>query len=267
MHRAEAITSARNPLLKEIRRAVSKGALTSGGLCVAESFHLLNEALRSGCAVPHVIVAESATEGVEHRDLELKESAVHLLADALFREISTTDASQGIVALVRPPAWDMRQLFRDPALIVILDGVQDPGNAGTIVRTAEAFGASGALFLKGSVSPFNPKTLRASAGSLFRLPFMDGVDAAAALEAIRRENLGLYVTVPRSGSWLEQSDLRRGCAVVIGSEGRGAGPEWLAAAQPLRIPTHGVESLNASVAAAVVLYEASRQRRLSGGTA
>ena len=84
-----------------------------------------------------------------------------------------------MIALVKPPVWTVDDLFRDRPLVVVLDGVQDPGNAGTIVRAAEAFGATGAVFLKGSVSPHNPKTLRASAGSLFRVPYVFGVDAAA----------------------------------------------------------------------------------------
>ncbi len=267
MHRAEAITSARNPLLKEIRRAAAKGELTPSGHCVAESLHLLDEALRSGCEVPHVFIAESAAENLERRMAGLTGSAVHVLADPLFKEIATTEASQGVVALVRPPAWELNDLFRAPALCVILDGVQDPGNAGAIVRAAEAFGATGVVFMKGTVSPFNPKTLRAAAGSLFRLPFVEGIDAAAVVEALTRGQIRIHVTVPRNGEPLDQADLKAACAIVIGSEGRGAGPEWLSTARRLRIPTHVVESLNASVAAAVVLYEGSRQRGLGRGSA
>ena len=97
-----------------------------------------------------------------------------------------------MIALVQPPAWTLSSCSADAALVVVLDGVQDPGNAGAIVRAAEAFGATGVLFLKGTVSPFNPKTLRASAGSLFRVPFVHGLDAALARAALQQSGVTLY---------------------------------------------------------------------------
>ena len=99
---------------------------------------------------------------------------------------------------MRPPAWTLPQLFRGRSLVVVLDGLQDPGNAGTIARAAEAFGATGMLFLKGTVSPFNAKTLRASAGSLFRVPFVHGLDAALARAALQQNKIEMYAGV--SGS-------------------------------------------------------------------
>src|SRR5579883_3293928 len=167
----ETITSAANPLLKDVRRAIVRGSLTHEGLCVAETFHLLEEALRSDCDVKTVLAAEAHVR-------RLAGVKVAILPDRLFQSLAGTETSQGVMALVRPPVWTLEQLFRGRALVVVLDGVQDPGNAGTIVRAAEAFGATGALFLKGTVSPHNPKALRASAGSLFRLPYLAGVDAA-----------------------------------------------------------------------------------------
>ena len=101
----------------------------------------------------------------------------------LFHSISTTESPQGVIALVRPPAWKEDDLFQKTPLIVVLDSVQDPGNAGTLIRAAEAFGATGAMLLKGTANAWNPKTLRASAGSLFRLPMIDSLTPA---EALRR---------------------------------------------------------------------------------
>jgi TrmH family RNA methyltransferase len=143
-----------------------------------------------------------------------------------------------------------------------MDGVQDPGNAGTIVRAAEAFGASGVLFLKGTVSPWNPKTLRASAGSLFRVPFVTGIEPPEAVSAIRLHSLRTFAAMPFTGSekLVHAADLTGNCAIVVGSEGRGVSPELRAVAEGLAIPTAGVESLNAAVAASILLYEARRQR-------
>src|SRR5438552_3042570 len=157
------LTSPRNPLLKEVRKAVARGTTTDDGFCVAESFHLLEEALRSDCEISGVFAAESVRSAVESHVRGLKKIQVTVLPDDLFRGISATETSQGVIALVRPPHWTVEQLFRGQSLAVILDGVQDPGNAGAILRSAEAFGATGVAFLKGTVSPYNPKCLRASA--------------------------------------------------------------------------------------------------------
>ncbi len=262
MTRATPITSARNPLLKEIRRALSKGTLTEDGLCVAETFHLLEEALGSGLETPTVVAAESVCEKVERQIGHLRGTRLITVTDAVYREISATEAAQGVLALVRPARWTLEQILRARALVVVLDGVQDPGNAGAITRAAEAFGATGMLWLKGTASPWNAKTLRASAGSLFRLPLIDSLEAAAVRTALIQHRLAAYTTVPRGGLALHSADLTSPCALIIGSEGRGLSVAMRGAGQDLHIPTAGVESLNASIAAAVVLYEASRQRAL-----
>lgn len=260
MARTEVITSTRNPLLKEIRRALSRGELTSGGLCVAETFHLLEEALRSGLETPVVLAAESVRSVVERHVGTLRGVRVLTVAEALFHELSATEAAQGVMALVKPPQWTMEHVLRGISLVVVLDGVQDPGNAGAIARAAEAFGATGIVFLKGSVSPWNAKTLRASAGSLFRVPFLDGLEAAVLRSALQQARTGVYIAVPRGGVALRDADLRRRSALVIGSEGRGVSEAMRGAGSELHIPTTGVESLNAGVAAGILLYESWRQR-------
>ncbi len=142
----------------------------------------------------------------------------------------------------------------------MLDGVQDPGNAGAVVRAAEAFGATGVAFLKGSVNPYNPKSLRASAGSIFRLPLVAALEESALLAALEQKQVTLYAAVPHDGRLLSEADLTGPSAILIGSEGRGVSPRLQHEASGIRIPTTGVESLNAAVAAGVMLYEASRQR-------
>jgi TrmH family RNA methyltransferase len=258
--RTEAITSSVNPLLKEIRRAIVRGALTRGGCAIAETFHLLEEALRSDCAVEAVLAAESVQPTVEAHIKRLRGMRLLVLPDALFQEISGTEAAQGVMTLVRAPAWDLNQLFRGQALVVVLDGVQDPGNAGAIVRAAEAFGATGLMFLKGTVSPYNSKAVRASAGSIFRVPLAVNLDGVLARAAIEQHRLDVYAAAPAGSKDLGQADLRRKCALIIGSEGRGVSEKLRGAAIDLRIPVSGVESLNAAMAAGILLYEARRQR-------
>ena len=243
------VTSARNPLLKEVRKAVQRGSLTEDGLCVAEGFHLLEEALRSRCEIECVLVSEAA-RGVVPDGVR-----VVPLDEKLFATVSSTEASQGVVTLVRPPAWSLDDVFGGLALVV--DGVQDPGNGGAMVRAAEAFGATGVVFLKGSVNPYNPKALRASAGSVFRVPVVTGLEERQVIE----RGVRLYAAMPRGGCTIDETDLAGPCAVVIGGEGRGVSEALAGAATPLRIPTSQVESLNAAMAAGIILYEARRQRR------
>ena len=264
MARAETISSAANPLLKDVRRAVVRGSLTAQGWCVAETFHLLEEALRSDCEVKYVLVAESVRSAAESHVRRLSGIKVAVLPDSLFQSLSGTETSQGVMALVKPPVWKLEQLFRGRPLVVVLDGLQDPGNAGSIVRAAEAFGATGVLFLKGAVSPYNAKTLRASAGSLFRIPFLHLMDPALARAALQQHRVELYAGVPaRPGTTarsLADVDLAASCGLIIGNESRGVSSELRSAALDLTIPTAGVESLNAAVAAGILLYEARCQR-------
>lgn len=253
--KAETLTSAKNPLLKKIRRAIDRGSATDDGYSIAEGLHLIEEAVRSDCEIHAVLAAESAETHVPSTA-----APIYLLPDRLFREIVTTEASQGITALVRIPSWSIAQLLRPGAVTIVLDGVQEPGNAGAIVRAAEAFEARGVIFLKGTVNPHNPKCLRAAAGSLFRLPFVDNVDDRLLRDTLVTSTTPLFAAMPDGDMPVHQASLKSGCILLIGNEGRGVRPEWTRDATGLRIPTHGVESLNAAVAAAIVLYEAQRQR-------
>ena len=258
----ETITSAANPLLKDVRRAVARGSLTAGGWCVAESFHLLEEALRSQCEVKTVVAAVGRRAAIEALGERLAGVKVVLVPDTLFAAIASTETTQGVIALVQPREWKLEQLLKGKVLVVVLEGLQDPGNAGTIVRAAEAFGATGVLFLKGTVSPHNPKTLRASAGSLFRVPFVEGVASATAIATLRQNGVKLFAAMPAAPATSAPAaiDLSGRCALVIGSEAHGIGAEWRAVSAAVTIPTAGVESLNAAIAAGILLYEARRQR-------
>ena len=255
MERTETLTSPANPLLKDVRRAIARGGLTRDGCMVAESFHLLEEALRSGLEIKAILAAESVQS-----QLRAHARRITVVDDAIFQKLSATESSQGVIALIRPPEWSLQDAFRGQTLAVVLDGVQDPGNAGAVARAAEAFGATGILFTKGTVSPFNPKTLRASAGSLFRVPFVFNLDAASTRATLDERQAVVYAAMPHNGKPLPEIDLRRKCAVVIGSEAHGVSEAWSSGAVAVSIPSIGVESLNAAVAAGILLYEAQSQR-------
>ncbi len=263
MPRPETISSAANPLVKDVRRAIARGGLTADGWSVAETFHLLEEALRSKCEVKIVLAAESVREAATGHARGLDGVRVAVLPDALFQSISGTETAQGVMALVKPPEWKLEQLFLGCPLVVVLDGLQDPGNAGAILRAAEAFGATGALFLKGTVSPHNPKTIRVVGGlGVSRsVPSRNGCGAGARGARTER-SAALCRAFRRAGAApaLDRADFARPCGLVIGNEARGVGGVLRAAAHDVSIPTVGVESLNAAVAAGILLYEARRQR-------
>jgi TrmH family RNA methyltransferase len=263
MASTETITSPRNPLLKEVARAAARGTLTEeSGLCLAEGLHLLDEALASGLMVPVVLCAQSVRDVVSRRVAGLNRLRLAVAPDPWFEKLATTETTQGVMALVKPPTWSFDNIFRARPLVAVLDGIQDPGNAGAIVRAAEAFGATGVILLKGTASAWHPKTLRASAGSLFRLPAMNAADPETVLAAFAQRRVKMYAAVAHGGQPAHEADLMRPCAFVIGSEGRGVSAQVAEVCDPIRITTSGVESLNASIAAAVLLYEAASQRRL-----
>ena len=260
MLKVETLASSRNPLLKDVRRAARAGSLTESGCCLAESFHLLDEILRGSCSVDVVLASQSASAEVQHRLRTRSDVRLAVVPDRLFDAVAATEASQGVMVLVRPPSWTLEQVLGKSPLLIVLDGIQDPGNAGAILRTAEAFGASGLIFAKGTVSPYNPKAVRASAGSVFRVPLIQGLSAAEIQAAFAHKSLTVYASVPNQGQAVHVADLARACAVIVGSEGRGVSDQLRKGTAALHIPTASVESLNAAMAAGIILYEAQRQR-------
>jgi TrmH family RNA methyltransferase len=241
------LTSPQSPLLKKIRKAVAQGSLTEDGWAVAEGPRLVEEAVRSGARIQRLISIEGSQVPEEWGE-------VTWVSAAAFREIKGTEHTQGILALVEAPVWNLTQI--DKGLVLALDAIQDPGNAGTIIRTAEAFGATAVAMLKGCVDPWNPKCLRASAGSLFRLPVVYGVEDLSVVS-----DVAWYASVGNGdGKTIDAVDWKQPSMVVVGNEGRGVSPPLLGKCQAITIPTVQVESLNAAVAAGVILYEAYRQR-------
>ncbi len=293
------LTSRDNRWLKEFRLALRGGLPTESGFVGVEGVRLVEEALRSGCPIQAVLFSES---GQRHHErlaplIDRPEIAFPTLrtADRLFEGLADTEHPQGVAALVKPRETSFDDLVRTPAsacapLLVVLAGVQDPGNVGTILRTAAAFGATGgataASGVSGSASPYSPKALRASAGAALHLPILAGMSLAILLTQFRiagirtlassvREMaagsssaigaqhaapLQKRVATPPFAPW--EVDWCQPIALLVGNEGAGL-PEEIERSADARIHipmASGVESLNAAAAAAVVFYEAARQR-------
>jgi RNA methyltransferase, TrmH family len=266
------VQSKQNSRLKDLRRALAHPGRDGNSLEGIEGPNLLEEALRAGLRVSCVFVAQGAEHLLEGLALPA-ETEVLLLPRELLDSALTTETPQPVAALVEPPTWNWANVLGDrekaaplPAyakpLIVVLAGLQDPGNLGTILRSAEAFGATGVLSLPGTVSEWNPKAVRASAGSVFRLPLL-AVSTNECFARLRQAGVKIWTTAVDGAEAADRIDLAGPVALVIGNEGNGV-PQALAAQADgaVTIPCPGpVESLNAAAAASVLLYEASRQRR------
>lgn len=260
--RIRIVQSRQNGRVKELRAVLVRGGRGQQGSIALEGLHLVEEALRSGLRVTTVFVRVGCESLLDALPLLGGEDILALPED-VFASAVTTESPQGVAALAMPPAFDIADLFHEVPLIVVAAGLQDPGNLGTILRSAEAFGASGAVALPGTVSQWNAKALRASSGSAFRLP-MVSLSQPDAVALLRQRGLQLLAATVSGGVGVEAVNLSLPTALLIGNEGSGLSPSLIAEADAqITIPCPGpVESLNAAVAASVLLYEVSRQRSL-----
>jgi RNA methyltransferase, TrmH family len=306
------ISSRDNRWLKEFRLALRAGLPTESGFVGVEGVRLVEEALRSACSIEAVLFSETGERHrerlrpfMDRREIDRRELAIPTLrtTDQLFAGVADTEHPQGVAALVKPRIATFDDLLRTPEkgcppLLVVLAGVQDPGNVGTILRSASAFGATGAVTAStgqsGTASPFSPKALRASAGAALHLPVLAGMSLPILLTQLRIANVRTLATsvhenarpegaqhaAPLLGKHAASSptvahqlgkvapllpwevDWRQPIALLVGNEGAGLPEEIERSADArIRIPmSSSVESLNAAAAAAVLFYEAARQR-------
>ena len=262
--RLRAVTSRHNAVVKELRRLFHEASPNPKGEIAVEGLHLVEEAIRSSLRITSVFFAESARERAHKLLPQLpKQTEALVLPDDVFSSALPTETPQGIAGLVQVREYAIGDLLKpQPALLIVAAGLQDPGNLGTIARSGEAFGATGLLLAEKTVSPWNWKAVRASAGSLFRLPTAK-VEMAMALRQLQEQGIAVLATSSHKGTPISGSDLTRPIALIIGNEGAGISKDVLAQVDETVVIPHSerVESLNAGIAASVLLYEASRQRK------
>lgn len=264
---------ATNPKVTSLRRLSGRRrARLEAGAFVVEGPVALAEALAAGAPVREVYVdvdAALAGDTAVARVLGAAADAgvaVHQLASGVLDKVTDTVTPQGVVAVAERRTSAVTDLAHRSGPVLVLAGVADPGNAGTLLRAGEAAGAAGALFCDDAVDPFGPKTVRAAAGSAFRLPVAEvsaGEDTIAALRELQAAGRALVATVARDGRRPEATELTTPFALLLGSEAHGLGADVAALVDTaVTIPMEGaVESLNVGVAGAVLLFEAARQRR------
>ncbi|MFZ5642350.1 MAG: TrmH family RNA methyltransferase [Bacillota bacterium] len=270
----EPVTSMQNPLIKYLMKLKRRKFRESEGRFVIEGIRFVEEAIKSGWPVENLIFTPGLSESGRGDDLASASQSLGInriiVNDKLMRELASTETPQGVLALCRMREWGMEDIFKDRPhtgfghnkLVVVVDGVSDPGNLGTIIRSADAFGSHGALLTTGTVDLYNSKSLRATMGSVFHLPVVNNADPATLYDRLAEKGIALLVGVPEGGVPINRLNLKPPLALVVGSEADGPSRELFSYPhEKATIPMPGQsESLNAAVAASVMLYEAFRQR-------
>lgn len=259
------ILSVSNSRVKQWSQLLTKRGREEQGCFLLEGIHLTLEALRSGAEVPTVLY--SLDRGIPAELAAYQESGAEWIgvSEAVLDKCTETRTPQGIVSVCRKLPWTSADFLNRPdALVVAVDGVQDPGNLGTIIRSADAVGATGVLLGRGTVDVYNPKTVRGTMGSLFHLPVAEG-DLRSLLPAAKEKGIKLVGTRLGAKRHCYELDLTEPVWLLMGNEGSGLSPDIEAYVDTdVVIPMRGkAESLNVAMAASVLLYEAMRQRHFS----
>jgi len=227
---------------------------------------MVEECIDNGYSITNIIYSNDLLDiqgGKAFLDKIKDDGRLINVSNQLYREISNMETPQGILAIAKFEVNSICEanLGNNP-LMLFLDRIQDPGNMGTIIRTADAFGIDGIVVTSGCVDIYNPKVVRATMGSIFRVPIYDEGDGIEAIKKIKDKGIATYVAALEESIYIGKVDLNRPCILVIGNESDGVSPDIMALADKLiKIPMlGGAESLNAAVASSIIMYEAIRQR-------
>ena len=260
------LTGKDNPLLKTLRKLNRNPEKDAGGQMAIEGIRVLEEAEKSGCEIDAVVITDGF--GNEPREKNLLERwrargiRIFQVAEKLFASISAVRTPQGAMALVRAPQYTLDGIqLKERILILCACGIQDPGNLGTLIRTAAAAGVDVVLTTTGTVSARNPKALRASAGAFFSIPVIEHLETGEILSYCERNEILRYRTDARDGVRHTQADMISSCAIFLGNEGTGVNEAAFARLPGIHIQMPGnTESLNVAAAGAILVFEAARQR-------
>jgi RNA methyltransferase, TrmH family len=261
------LTSKNNLIIKTIRR-ISEGSPRSTELLVAvEGVRILEEATLAGYKMEAVVLSENFGSNSREKNLlhswQTTKTHIYRTKESLFKTLSSVQTPQGAIALVNVAKMTLKEAsLGKNALILCALGLQDPGNLGTLIRTAKATGADMVCTTKGTVSVRNPKALRSSAGTFFRIPVIEQIDTSEFLNYCKKRKIQMFRTDARKGIEYTKADLISPCALLLGNEGSGITAEECAEIPSLHIPmAENTESLNVAIAGAILLFEAFKQRR------
>ena len=256
------ITSTSNQQIKHISQLLKKAKIRNEeGIFVVEGRKMFAEAPKEW--VTQIYVSETFVKEPEHEKL-LSGREYEVVSDNVLKSISDTQTPQGILCLVRMPEYKLEDVLQgERTHLLILESIQDPGNLGTMLRTGEGAGITGVVMNKTTVDLFNPKTIRSTMGSLYRVPFFVSDELTDTLHTIKEQGVRLYAAHLKGTMSYDEPDYCPPSAFLIGNEGNGLSDEIAGMADTyIRIPMQGqVESLNAAVSASLLMYECNRQRR------
>lgn len=259
------ITSTSNQKMKRLVNLSQKAKVRrQEGVFIVEGPRMFVEAPKDW--VKEVYVSESFYNTTKIKD-KINQFSYEIVADDVFKKVSNTITPQGILSVLKQPSYDFEKLFKkEKPLFVVLEDIQDPGNLGTIFRTGEGAGIDGIIMSKDTVDVFNPKVTRSTMGSLYRMPFMYVEDLHTTIDQLKNNKIKVFAAHLNGNNYYEKESFVEGTAFLIGNEGNGLKKETADRADSyIKIPMEGqVESLNAAIATALLMYEAHRQRR--GGT-
>lgn len=262
------ISSRQNSLVKHIRSLRDKKTREQEGRFIIEGFNFVSEALASRIIPEKLIVSERAEKQLKPDglfSLAGSPDAIVRVSDSVMEYMSETETPQGVMALLKMPELPLESLKVSPkSMFIILDEIQDPGNVGTVIRTADAFGAAGVILTKGCADLYNAKTLRSTMGSVFHLPVLRDIATAEVVQFLQSQAVNIATTCLEPEALpVEDSNILFPLALVFGSEARGVSDEMRQAGDCLiKVPMAGrAESLNVAVAAGIMIYEASRRLR------
>ncbi|MDD4111903.1 MAG: RNA methyltransferase [Herbinix sp.] len=259
------ISSTNNPQIKNLALLQKKAkARKEQGLFVVEGIKMLKEAMDAGL-LNKIYMSESFYHDKPEASSIFKEYEYEIVTDSVLKQVSDTMTPQGIMGTVNMPTYDInRMLDKDDAFILLLEDIRDPGNLGTIIRTAEGAGVTGIILNASCADILQPKVVRSTMGSIYRVPFYEEADFIGALSWLRLEGFKLFAAHLSGISYDTEGSFLGRCGILIGNEA--AGLSWEAASLAnnlIKIPMEGkVESLNAAVASAILMYEVARQRRI-----
>lgn len=259
------ITSGSNPRVRQVAQWQAKAReRRQAGIFLVEGFKMFGEAPEE--AVAEVYVSQGALERARQQPKlmrKLDQIGYEAVTEEVFAKMSDTQTPQGILCVIKRPDHDLEQLLKVPRpLMMVLENLQDPGNLGTIVRTGEGAGVTGIVIGSGTADIYAPKTVRATMGSIYRVPVVCAEDLGAAVRRLRESGIHTYAAHLQGEDYYDVLSYKEGTAFLIGNEGAGLSAELTEAAEgKVRIPMEGqLESLNAAVAASLLMYEAHRQR-------
>lgn len=261
------ITSRDNKFIKLIKSLNHKKYRESESKYFIEGIKIISEAIKQRIPVEDVVICpdilNKARGGIEFGEtLERDEFRIHYVPENIFNDICSTETPQGVLAVISRGNYDLNNLIiKTDGFYIVLDGIQDPGNLGTIIRTADAVNADGIILSDGCTDAFSPKTLRSTMGSIFRVNVFENINLEDALQKMKRYKIKILASSLEAKKLYFEEDFGNGTAIVIGSESHGIRPAVLNLADSLiKIPmSEQIDSLNASVAAGILIYEKYRR--------